>query len=61
MIDERKSLCANLHFSDSELFILYEFQPPGETTYETGLAVYGLSEVAEQPAWTLESIQWSNH
>ena len=57
IIDERNSLYANLHFSDNELFVIYEFQPPGEKKYQTGLAVYGLKELADQPAWTHESIQ----
>ena len=57
IIDERKSVYANLHFSDNELFVHYEFQSPGATKYQTGLAVYTLKELANQPAWTHESIQ----
>ena len=57
IIDERKSVYSNLHFSDAELFITYEFQPPGTQQYQTGLVVYDLKELANQPAWTHESIQ----
>ena len=57
IIDERYSGYANLHFSETELFVLYGFRPDGPQMAQTGLAVYDLQDVLNQPAWTHETIQ----
>jgi hypothetical protein len=57
VICETQAIYATIHFTETQIHIVYEFLPTGAETHHIGVAVYDVNEALKQPAWTHETIK----